>query len=241
MPRKAVRSRPALFPFPFEPLSGEPHVRVFPRDRENTSRVLRPHAHQFFEALYFEQPGGGGVHTGMGPLTIIGLAALRIQHWPVVGCPFGQLRPWRRELCDEPVRPGVGLGERIIDHDKPVLAACVEAIPGRPHGIGGLSELFTLSLAATALIVLPTFVMQVGLARTAPLTAQIIRALGPVCVFALEQLDPRMAYSVPTLLCIGAHSVFVIASNVAHGWRDRLAYEAASRSSSVRLRFTPHR
>jgi len=62
--------------------------------------------------------------------------------------------------------------------------------------------------------------MQAGVARTAPLTAHVIRSLGPVCIFALEQFDRRMAYSPSTLACIVAYSLFVIASNVAHGWRD---------------------
>ena len=61
---------------------------------------------------------------------------------------------------------------------------------------------------------------QLGIGRTSPLTAQIIRALGPVFVFALEQLDGRLHYSLPTLACILFYSASVIVSNIAHGWTD---------------------
>jgi drug/metabolite transporter (DMT)-like permease len=109
------------------------------------------------------------------------------------------------------------------------LAAGVELFKGGPVGIGTADEFFVIAAAATLLIVLPTFALQVGVARTAPLTAQIIRALGPVCVFALEQYDQRLIYSPSTLACILAYSVFVIAGNVLHGWRDRPAAALAGR------------
>jgi hypothetical protein len=48
------------------------------------------------------------------------------------------------------------------------------------------------------------------------------RALGPVFVFALEQLDGRLHYSSPTLACILVYSASVIVSNIAHGWSDEL-------------------
>jgi len=99
-------------------------------------------------------------------------------------------------------------------------------------GFGGIDtprQLGTLSLAATALIVLPLYAFQVGIGRTTPLTAQVIRALGPVFVFALEQLDGRMRYSMPTLVCILVYSASVIASNVAHGWRDESKPTAVAR------------
>ena len=81
-------------------------------------------------------------------------------------------------------------------------------------------ELATLAVAATALIAMPLFALQVGIALTAPLTAHVIRSLGPVCVFALEQIDGRVVYSTPTLVCIIAYSMAAIASNLVHGWRE---------------------
>jgi drug/metabolite transporter (DMT)-like permease len=101
-----------------------------------------------------------------------------------------------------------------------LLAASVEIYRGRMGGIANLDQLATLAFAATALIVLPLFVLQIGIGRTAPLTAHVIRALGPVCVFTLQQVDARLVYSTPTLLCIVAYSISAVAGNFAHGWRD---------------------
>jgi hypothetical protein len=99
------------------------------------------------------------------------------------------------------------------------LAGAVVFWHGRtslPH----LRDLAALSLATTTLIVLPLFAFQLGIGRTTPLTAQVIRALGPVFVFALEQFDHRIHYSSPTLVCILIYSASVIVSNFAHGWSD---------------------
>jgi drug/metabolite transporter (DMT)-like permease len=101
------------------------------------------------------------------------------------------------------------------------VAALVEIARGGGHGswggIHGAGDAAFLAAAATALIVLPLYAMQAG---TAPLTAQIIRALGPVFVFALEQFDGRLHYSEPVLICILGYSLFVAAGNFAHGWRE---------------------
>jgi drug/metabolite transporter (DMT)-like permease len=91
------------------------------------------------------------------------------------------------------------------------------------RGVGSLPAGATLALLATVLIVLPLFAFQVGIGLTAPLTANELRALGPVFVFALQQLDGRLHYSAPTLICILAYSVAAIVGNVAHAapeqWR----------------------
>jgi drug/metabolite transporter (DMT)-like permease len=110
-----------------------------------------------------------------------------------------------------------------------VFAAAVVLWRGKT-GIATSREFDVLSVAMIALIVLPLFAFQLGIGRTTPLTAQVIRALGPVFVFALEQLDGRMRYSLTTLICILAYSASVIVSNIAHGWsedRERDAHQAA--------------
>ena len=91
---------------------------------------------------------------------------------------------------------------------------------GNFGGIDTPRQFTLLSAATTVLIVLPLYAYQLGIGRTTPLTAQVIRALGPVFVFALEQLDGRLHYSLPTLACILVYSASVIVSNIAHGWSD---------------------
>jgi drug/metabolite transporter (DMT)-like permease len=98
------------------------------------------------------------------------------------------------------------------------IAAAVLLYKGRLAGIHSLGEAATLSLLATILIVLPLYAFQVGIGLTAPLTANVLRSLGPVFVFALQPFDGRLSHSTPTLLCILAYSAAAIASNVAHQW-----------------------
>lgn len=87
-------------------------------------------------------------------------------------------------------------------------------------GIESSTDLVTISVLATALMIVPLYALQVGITRTSPLTTHVIRSLGPVFVFALEQIDGRMTWSLPTLVCILAYSFFVIVSNIAHGWHE---------------------
>ncbi len=100
------------------------------------------------------------------------------------------------------------------------LAGGVLAYKGGFSGIETGGQLATLAMTTTVLIILPLFALQVGVARTVPLTAHIIRALGPVFVFALEQFDSRMHYAPAALACIVVYSVAVVWSNVARGWRE---------------------
>src|SRR4051812_12883469 len=66
---------------------------------------------------------------------------------------------------------------------------------GQIAGVGSLRDGAVLTLLATVLIVLPLYVFQVGIALTAPLTANVLRALGPVFVFAMQQFDSRLGIS----------------------------------------------
>jgi drug/metabolite transporter (DMT)-like permease len=91
---------------------------------------------------------------------------------------------------------------------------------GRPIGMTGGQHLLTLSVAAVLLIVLPLYALQVGIGRVNPLTANVIRALGPVFVFVMEQFDGRLRYSMAVLICILIYSGSVILTNVARGWRE---------------------
>jgi hypothetical protein len=225
----------------------------------------------FFALTHLEPSIVNTVHSGMGPLTVIALAAFGmrlakpgilgrgelwsygaialaiVSLWWVVlsgrsGLPAGDgttslLALALLTVSGSSITVSLLYSKRLHDHGVSaeavtavryllliVLAGCVEACKGGMTGISGLSELATLSSTSAALIVMPLFALQVGIARTAPLTAHVIRSLGPVCVFALEQIDGRLVYSTPTLICIVAYSAAAIASNLAHGWRnDRAA------------------
>ncbi|SRR6266545_2151188 len=224
----------------------------------------------FFALTHLEPSIVTTLHSGMGPLTVIALAAcgVRLSKPTVIGrqealgyagIALSLAGLWWVVLSGQSGLPGadhatslVGLAlvlvsgssitisllysKRLHDHGVSaeavtlvrypaliLLAGCVEASEGQLAGIDDLGDLVGLSLVATALIALPTFALQVGVARTAPLTTHVLRALGPVFVFAAQQVDGRMVYSTPTLVCILGYSAAAIASNLAHGWREQPA------------------
>ena len=108
------------------------------------------------------------------------------------------------------------------------VAASVVWHKGGLGGIGSAGEAATLTALATILMVLPLYAFQVGIALTTPLTANVLRALGPVFVFALQQIDGRLTYSTPTLIGILVYSAAAIASNVAHAGAKRRPSSSAS-------------
>lgn len=221
----------------------------------------------YFGALTSVEPSiVNTLHSGMGPLTVIALAAFgvrfakteaveRCEYLGYTGIALSLFALWWIVLSDSSglpsARPGEGLlgltlllvsGSSITVslllckrlHDHGVSAEVVIAVryialiliagggvvqKGELGGIATLRQGVTIALLATILIVLPLYALQVGTALTAPLGANVLRSLGPVFVFALQQFDGRLTYSTPTLVCILAYSVSAIAINVAHGLR----------------------
>jgi drug/metabolite transporter (DMT)-like permease len=102
-----------------------------------------------------------------------------------------------------------------------------------PSGVGSLPEFQMLALAATMLIVLPLYSLQLGTAHTAALTAHVIRSLGPVFVFALELADGRIGYSGFAFAGIALYSMFAIAANLVRGWGDANGVGVAVRPSAT--------
>ena len=111
-----------------------------------------------------------------------------------------------------------GIGSDIVTAGRYILIILVALLAqifiGEPSGITTTREFVVLAIATTVLIVLPLYSLQLGIARTSPLTAHVIRSLGSVFVFALELLDGRVAYSGFTLFGIGLYALFSIAGNL---------------------------
>ena len=229
----------------------------------------------FYGLTHIEPSIVNTLHSGMGPLTVVALAAFGVplaqtdltrpgtmrwsEYFGYAGMALSLIGLWWVVLSDSsglagasPTTNLLGLALLLVSgsmitisllyakrlHDAGIgaeavtsiryialvlLAAMVLFSKGRLPGIETPVALMTLSVVATILIVLPLFALQVGIARTAPLTAHVLRSLGPVFVFACEQLDGRTSYSAPTLFCILAYSAAAIASNVARGWPDKRA------------------
>ena len=111
------------------------------------------------------------------------------------------------------------------------LAACLELGFGDASMRPTADRLPLLAAAAFLLIALPSFSLQLGIARTSPLAVNVVRALGPVFVFAIQQLDGRLAFSGATLACV---ALFVVSALWVFALRSR-AEMAASGSKAARV------
>jgi hypothetical protein len=150
-----------------------------------------------------------GLRTQESPVTVAALALPFVS-----GASITISLLWCRRLNERGIGPGAVSAVRYL------LIVAVALLAGGGRGSAGATgDLATLVLATAALIVLPLYALQVGIARTEPLTAHVIRALGPALIFGLELADGRIGYSGLVLLGIGLYSFFAIACNLARGWR----------------------
>jgi len=169
--------------------------------------------------------GHSGFATGDDSMALLGLAALMVS-----GAAITVSLLYCKRLQDRGASADVVTAVRYLLLI--VIAAGMIWHKGELLGIGSAGEAVSLTMLATVLIVLPLYAFQVGIGLTAPLTAQVLRALGPVFVFALQQVDGRLTYSAPTLICILAYSAAAILSNLAHA-------RAATRATKISARRWP--
>ena len=116
-----------------------------------------------------------------------------------------------KRLHDQGVTADAVLATRFIGIV--IIAIAIECTDGS-MSVTSVEQGTTLAVAAFALIVLPIYAMQLGIARTTPLTAKVIASLGPVFLFGLQMLDDAIAYSSFTLMCVLLYAGFAIAANV---------------------------
>ena len=176
--------------------------------------------------------GQSGLTAGRETMALLGLAALIVS-----GASITVSLLYCKRLHDHGVNAEVVTAVRyglLI-----LIAAGAVWYKGGLGGIGSFGEAATLTALATILIVLPLYAFQLGIALTAPLTANVLRALGPVLVFALQQVDGRLTYSTPTLIGILAYSAAAILSNVAHARHE--ASKSAGSKKTFSARWLPLR
>jgi drug/metabolite transporter (DMT)-like permease len=101
-----------------------------------------------------------------------------------------------------------------------VAAASLEVIIGTPSARPSLAAIPYLTAMAFALVVIPGFMLQLGIARASPLAVNVFRALGPAFVFSVQQLDGRLRFSGATLGCIIAFCACAIAASLLRGWSE---------------------
>ena len=100
-----------------------------------------------------------------------------------------------------------------------LVAATIIGVQEQPSGIALDWSTLLVSAAALCLIVLPSYALQIGVSRTAPLTVQVIVPLSPIMVFAAQLLDGRTHYAPATLICVIFYGVFILSANILHGWQ----------------------
>jgi len=101
-----------------------------------------------------------------------------------------------------------------------LVAAVIISVQKQPSGIALDWATLTVSIAALCLIVLPSYALQIGVSRTAPLTVQVIVSLSPLMVFAAQLLDGRTHYAPATLMCVIFYGIFILSANVLRGWQS---------------------
>ena len=100
------------------------------------------------------------------------------------------------------------------------IAVVAELALGQAGTRPEMEALPLLALAAFGLIVIPSFFLQLGIARTSPLTVNVMRALGPIFVFAAQQFDGRLRFSGATLACTIAFAFFAVLTSSLRGWAE---------------------
>lgn len=86
-----------------------------------------------------------------------------------------------------------------------ITAIAVTAVAMDPDATLAAAEAVRLVVAAMALIVLPVYLAQLGLALTSPITASVIMSTGPLFIFALQSLEGRVPFSGVSLALIVAY------------------------------------
>jgi len=152
--------------------------------------------------------GRSGLATGDARSALLGLVALMTS-----GASITVSLLYSKRLHDHGVSAEIVTAMRYF-----LLIAVAAGVVWHKGGLIGVAtarDALMLTGLTTILVILPLYALQVGIALTSTLTANVMRSLGPVFVFAIQQADGRLAYSTPTLVCILAYSAAAIASNLA--------------------------
>lgn len=117
-----------------------------------------------------------------------------------------------------------GVGSDAVTGTRFLLTFCVsaalEVAIGQATMRPPLAAVPLLALTAFAVVTIPSFALQLGIARASPLAVNIMRSLGPVSVFAVQQFDGRLKFSGATLLCIAGFCIFAIAASILRAWSE---------------------
>ena len=170
--------------------------------------------------VYIAATGRSGFQSA-DPMIALGSAGLALMAGALIT--IGHL--YGKRLSDAGATADALVGTRFIA--LLIVAAAVIVHDGPADVLPAATDLAWLALAAGVLIVAPIWFNQVGMARISPLSARVITAFAPALVFALQQLDQRIAWSTEALIAILAYTALVLLANAAQGraYRRRVRLE----------------
>jgi drug/metabolite transporter (DMT)-like permease len=117
-----------------------------------------------------------------------------------------------------------GVGSDAVMGTRFLLTLClsvgIEVAAGETAMRPPLGLVPLLALTAFVVVTIPSFMLQLGIARASPLAVNVIRSLGPVSVFAVQQFDGRLKYSAATLLCIAGFCFFATTASLLRAWSE---------------------
>ena len=70
-------------------------------------------------------------------------------------------------------------------------------------------------LGVTALGIVPLYLLQRAIVITEPMVVALLLPLAPVIVFCLQYLDPRLHFSLPSLIGVASVTVFAVFGAIA--------------------------
>ncbi|MCI0431220.1 MAG: hypothetical protein L0210_11865 [Rhodospirillales bacterium] len=103
----------------------------------------------------------------------------------------------------------LGVGSDGVLATRFLAVVVVAGIVASSRGTLGLAldaDLLHIAAAGLLLIVLPIYFLQLGLARSAPITVEVLCAIGPVLIFAGQMVEGRVPASPWTLTAILAYA-----------------------------------
>lgn len=96
-----------------------------------------------------------------------------------------------------------------------IIAATAKGLAERTLWSFPATELAWLGSSGTLLIVMPIYILQLGIGRSVPLTANIDRALEPIVVFSTQLADPRIMFSSCSLCALSLYAIYFIGAILA--------------------------
>jgi drug/metabolite transporter (DMT)-like permease len=152
------------------------------------------------------------------PLTEIALQSSALAASIFGGVMITMSHVFARRFNDKGVGSDAVLGTRFLL--TLTAAALLEVMIGSPLTRPSIATVPYLTVMALALVVIPGFMLQLGIARASPLAVNVFRALGPVFVLAVQQLDGRLRFSGATLGCVIAFCICAVTASFLRGWSE---------------------